>query len=362
MVNAGVVSVIVPVYNVELYLRRCIDSLLKQTYPYLEIILVDDGSPDNCGNICDEYASVDSRIRVIHKGNAGLGMARNSGLDIATGDFVVFVDSDDYVKDCYVEILLRNMVETGADLATVGHYRHSCDGKMCQKPITQMREIWEKSNIVERVLLPIVGSVPEYPDDVEREMSVWINMYRRSLIEKNALRFVSEREYISEDIFFNILYMLNAEKVVLCPECLYIYSENPTSLTSTYRIDRFEKYCKMFWEEQEILDGYGLADKAKLRLYRTFIMKTCKCISMIVESENSAKEKYRLAAEILESPLLHEVISEYRPYAMGFKQNLRAYLVEQKQTSMLLILYWMKTFRKQIMRLRERMVAFGKEK
>lgn len=362
MENAGVVSVIIPIYNVEPYLRRCMDSVLGQTYPYLEVILVDDGSPDNCGSICDEYAAEDSRIRVIHKENAGLGMARNSGLDIATGDFVVFVDSDDYVKENYVEVLLNNMLETGADLATVGHCRHYCDGHMRRKPITEKREIWEKADIVEKVLLPIVGAAPEYPEDVEREMSVWMNIYKRSLIEKNSLRFVSEREYVSEDIFFNLLYILNAEKAVMCPECLYIYSQNPTSLTYTYRTDRFEKYCKMFRKEQEILNDYGVTDVAKLRLYRIFVMKACKCISMIVESQTSVREKSRMTKGILENSLLQGIVVEYMPYAVGFKQKMRTLMINKKMVGATLMLYTVRKIKKRLVWLRENVVAFGKEK
>ena len=95
------VSIIVPIYNVERFLDRCMDSLLNQTLKDIEIIMVDDGSPDNCPQMCDEYAKNDSRVKVIHKKNAGLGMARNSGLEIATGEYVAFVDSDDYV-DCHM--------------------------------------------------------------------------------------------------------------------------------------------------------------------------------------------------------------------------------------------------------------------
>lgn len=362
MENAGVVSVIVPIYKVEPYLRRCVESLVKQTYPYLEIILVDDGSPDNCGNICDEYAAEDSRIRVIHKENAGLGMARNSGLDIATGDFVVFVDSDDYVKENYVEVLLHNAVDAGADLAATGLYRLSRDGHMRKKNITQKREIWGKADVVEKVLLPIIGASPEYPEEVEREMSVCVNIYKRSLIEKNSLRFLSEREYVSEDVFFNISYILRAEKVVLCPECLYIYSENPTSLTSTYRVDRFEKYCKMLRMEQEILDSYGLADVAKLRLYRTFIMKTCKCIAMLAESKAARKVKRRIAGEILADSLLQGIVAEYKPHAVGIKQKMRVLMIDKKMVGSLLLFYSCKTLKKRIVLLRKQLIALGKER
>lgn len=113
------ISIIVPVYNVESYLKRCVDSLINQTYKNLQIILVDDGSKDNCPFICDEYEKTDSRITVIHKKNAGVSAARNSGLDIAEGDYIGFVDSDDYVHPEMYEFLMRAIKENDADLSLV---------------------------------------------------------------------------------------------------------------------------------------------------------------------------------------------------------------------------------------------------
>ena len=110
------ISVIVPIYNVEPYLHRCVDSLLLQTYQDFELILIDDGSTDNCGMICDEYAALDDRIRVIHKLNGGLSDARNVGLEIATGEYIAFVDSDDWVARDYLECLFVTLCETGADI------------------------------------------------------------------------------------------------------------------------------------------------------------------------------------------------------------------------------------------------------
>ncbi len=117
------ISVIVPVYNVENYLSKCIDSILAQTYTNLEIILVDDGSPDNCGKICDEYAKKDSRIKVIHQENGGLSAARNAGLDTATGDYIGFVDSDDYIEPDMYNCLHNSIINSKVKIACCGRFR-----------------------------------------------------------------------------------------------------------------------------------------------------------------------------------------------------------------------------------------------
>ena len=115
------ISVIIPVYKVEKYINRCVESVLVQNYHNIEVILVDDGSPDNCGIICDKYAETDSRIKVIHKKNGGLSDARNAGLDIATGQYICFIDSDDYIEKDMLKDMYDNIVRTGADI-TICNY------------------------------------------------------------------------------------------------------------------------------------------------------------------------------------------------------------------------------------------------
>lgn len=111
------VSVVVPIYNVELYLKECVDSILSQTYKNIEVILVDDESPDLCGKKCDDYAAMDGRIKVVHKKNGGLSDARNAGMKVATGDLITFVDSDDYISKDFVKILFETMSENNSDIA-----------------------------------------------------------------------------------------------------------------------------------------------------------------------------------------------------------------------------------------------------
>ena len=120
MKNEPLISVVIPIYKVEKYLNKCIDSVMNQTYDNLEIILVDDGSPDNCGKMCDDYAEQDSRIKVVHKENGGLPSARNAGIDVATGEYITFVDSDDFIHEKMVETLYNNLVSTDSDISVCG--------------------------------------------------------------------------------------------------------------------------------------------------------------------------------------------------------------------------------------------------
>lgn len=128
--NNKTISVIVPIYNIEQYLRKCIDSILNQTYKDLEIILVDDGSPDKCPDICDEYTKKDSRIKVIHKANGGLSDARNAGLDIAQGEYISFIDSDDYIDEYMYEDMLSAIENSDADLCICGYDRVNGAGEI----------------------------------------------------------------------------------------------------------------------------------------------------------------------------------------------------------------------------------------
>ena len=116
----SLISVIVPIYNVEKYLQKCVDSIINQTYKNLEIILVDDGSPDNCPKMCDDYAEKDSRIKVVHKENGGLSDARNVGMEVATGEYVSFIDSDDYISLDFYETLLETIVDNDSDVVECG--------------------------------------------------------------------------------------------------------------------------------------------------------------------------------------------------------------------------------------------------
>lgn len=168
------ISIIVPVYKVEEYLCRCIDSLITQTYKYIELILVDDGSPDKCGDICEEYALKDSRIKVIHKKNGGLSDARNVALPIINGDYISFVDSDDWVSPYYIENLYNAIIKDESDLA-ISWFENVSEDKPIQSNAGNLLDSYESTNsygCLKKML---------YQDGVET--SAWGKLYKKDNTE-----------------------------------------------------------------------------------------------------------------------------------------------------------------------------------
>lgn len=246
MEDKGIISIIVPVYNVEAYLPRCMEALLGQTYGNIEIILVDDGSPDNCPQLCDEYAQKDVRVKVVHKQNAGLGMARNSGLDVATGEYIAFVDSDDYVTKDMCEKLYAAAKCYNADVVYGGVY-YDENGSIKGRVRENQVRIWQNAQVKD-LLLDLIATEPKEKQDTVMEVSVWKAIFRKSVFDKYNIRFESERKFISEDVIFDIDYISRAQCVVLIPDPVYFYCVNPNSLSKTFRTDRFEKVKILYFE------------------------------------------------------------------------------------------------------------------
>ncbi|MBQ6799361.1 MAG: glycosyltransferase [Oscillospiraceae bacterium] len=208
------ISVIVPVYRVELYLRPCIESILAQTLQEIEIILVDDGSPDRCGELCEEYAAKDPRIRVIHKENGGLSSARNAGLEIAQGEYIGFVDSDDRVDPDMFEFLYRNLEESGADISVCGYRIHQNGSVIsCGEPFRSVQTSREAMRTV--MEQPEIGIV------------VWNKLYRRSIFR--GIRFPEGR--IAEDAFLYLRLTDAADTVVFDTAPKYHYLRREGSIT-----------------------------------------------------------------------------------------------------------------------------------
>ena len=215
------VSIIVPVYKVELYLNRCVDSILAQTLTEFECILVDDGSPDRCGEICDEYAKKDKRIRVIHKENGGLSDARNAGLDIAKGEYIAFVDSDDWIHPQMLEILYLVGKKTQADIISFGFTK--VNEYSPQMPLYRINQKVNDFGVYDReyILDNLYGRFQQ-----EINVEVCKKLHKKEIF--NNIRFRKGIIHEDDDIFLDVMLQIKTAAVSQIP--LYYYYMSPTSI------------------------------------------------------------------------------------------------------------------------------------
>lgn len=210
------ISVIVPVYKVEKYLDECVSSILSQTYNNIEVILVDDGSPDNCPAMCDEWAKRDSRVRVIHKSNGGLSDARNAGIDASTGKYLMFIDSDDYIKSEMIEVMHSQLLEEDADICACNLYAYNEDGGKIVGSLK--RTVGDSETILKMIY-----------DQTAYSVAACGKLYRRKMFD--TVRFPVGKLY--EDTFTTYRLTDKAKRIVKIPDALYCYRIRPESIMTS---------------------------------------------------------------------------------------------------------------------------------
>ncbi len=333
------VSIVVPIYHTENYLNECLESIRNQTYEDIEVILVNDGSLDHSKEVCEWYCSVDARFHLINKENEGLGFARNTGIQCAHGDYMVFVDSDDYIKETAVERLLKTAVEQSAD-TVIGSFVRVNDKKEDFPYYGYFqKETCYEGEAVQREMLPkMFGSLPEGGDTLR--MSVCGVLYSMSLIRKHGLQFCSEREFTSEDLFFNLDYYQYAQKVCILPDNLYYYRFNHDSLSTRYRPNWYEMKKKIYREGVRRLKNAGIYEEAKLRFMKYYMLGIRRSISQETP-ERSGKNKFeckKRIREICRDDILKEICREYPLNRLGYKQRLFLELIHLQCAFLLLML------------------------
>lgn len=252
------ISLIVPCYKVEKYLPKCIDSLLSQTYSNLEIWLVDDGSPDNCGKICDEYAAKDNRIKVIHKENGGLADARNVAIDQATGEWIVFVDSDDFVSKDYIEILYglveRNRCKVG--IAWLHAFNEGTEPSFQQPDYQEM--VFSSMQGIEKMFYQELF-----------DTSAWCKIYHRSLFE-DGIRYPYGLIY--EDLHTTYRLFLKADKVAFCNKIIYFYLLRKNSIEGQpFNVHKLDSALKIV----ESIESYSNELKNVEKAVRCRLLSFC---------------------------------------------------------------------------------------
>lgn len=298
------ISIVVPIYNVEVFLPRCIDSLKNQTHHNIEIILVDDESPDRCGEIAEEYAAKDDRIKVIHQKNKWLGGARNSGLKIATGEYVLFVDSDDYIHEETCEKLLSYVNKMQVDLLLFDFYNVDQEGKVSSvKSIDIQAEKIFRGKEVQELLYPFIIST-------HTVNSACMKIYKRSVLIDNEIYFDEIIRY-AEDYEFCLRLFPVIQSFAYVNKPFYYYIQNDNSIMHMYDPRMVEKFVTLYHFRERFLKRENIAssenEKKSAELLISMLVKTLNRYLGDVYS-GTKREKYSQIKNMVEMPEIQEAL------------------------------------------------------
>lgn len=325
------ISIIIPVYNVEEYLERCLESIINQTYKNLEIIIVDDGSTDNSGNIADMYSKKDKRIKVVHKQNEGLGLTRNAGMRIAKGKYIAFIDSDDYIELDTYEKMHEELINKNVDAVLCNFKRLTHENKIKCNCNNLKDKTYSREEIEKYILPSICGS---------KKVNILLgsaccNLYKKDIIEKNKIIFFNERDYVSEDYIFNLMYFNNCKSVQTLEANFYTYCENKNSLTQIYNPKKREKYINLYNAmKKEVKFNKKQSIMALDTLY---IEKMRFEIIQEVNLNPNKKQIRKNIKEICGNKKLREILKKYNGKFMTRKQKIFTILMKYRMIELLIL-------------------------
>ena len=324
-----IISIVVPVYKVEKYLSRCVESLRNQTLQDIEIILVDDGSPDACPQICDVYATQDSRIRVVHKKNGGLSSARNAGLTVASGTYVGFVDSDDDVEPDMYEKLLAVIESEQVDFVMSDYLRITADGSRYLKTLDICPGRYDKAALRKEIFPSLImGENVDYGS----LLSVCCCMYQIDFLRSHNILFDEKVRWSEDNIFSAIVGYYANSFYYLKGRGLYHYYQNPGTITTGYRPGAWEVYCTMNHHLHDVFDeitDYDFSRQLKLHM----IYYACNCIGQAcTQPENTALAEIR---KILCASELTDAFTKFTMPDVNWKLKIQLYLMKRKAARLL---------------------------
>ena len=328
MQNADVkplVSIIVPVYNVEQYLPQCLDSIVNQTYENIEVICVNDGSPDNSIKILEDYSAKDSRIKVISQKNQGVSSARNFALEFVNGEYIMFVDGDDWLDLQTCQIAVDKAIKVSADVVMWSYVSES-KNRSDKKIIFEEECIFDETEVKERIhrrFIGISGSELARPEQADSLCPVWGKMYKSSIILQSNVKFVDlDKIGTYEDGLFNLEIFKYIDRAVYLPENFYHYRKtNSESQTSKYRSRLFEQWQNLFDEMQQYICKNNLPQEYEDALYNRIALSILGLGLNILLSDFSAKKKRKLIKEIITSDRYKEAYKklEFKYFPLHWK-------------------------------------------
>lgn len=314
------ISIIVPVYNVAPYLAQCLDSLVNQSLPEIEIILVDDGSTDNSAEICADYASIDSRIKVISKQNGGLSSARNAGHEYVTAENLMYLDSDDWINLKTCEVALKALEENQADLVFWPRIKEYPNYSEPVASIFHQKTIFEGENIkfLHRRIAGLIESETTIPTQTDAISSAWGKLYKFEIIKQNKVEFIDTKLIGSEDTLFNFDTFYYLKKAVFINEYLSHYrKDNPNSITKNHKSTLMPRYLNLFNFMEDIVINRNLDANFTKALKNRVAFSTINVVLSITSSNNllSASKKIQSIKETLTNPKYSEA---YRQLEMDY--------------------------------------------
>ena len=299
-------SFIVPVYNAEKYLKKCVESILNQTFHDFEVIFIDDASTDKSLDILNSYA-YDKRIRIITKANEGVSLARNYGLELARGEYLMFVDADDWIDKNTSEVMLDVIKKNQADVVFWPYIREFENRSLKKKIYDEEKIIFNTGEVRDnlyRRFIGLVGNELKKPENADALCTVWGKLYKRSIIEENHIRFQDIREIGTyEDGLFNLYYFRHVHKAVYLNKYYYHYRKyNDKSITTRYNSELCEEWNRLFDKMEEYIHDNKLPELYQDALNNRIALSILGQSLNIAASDKTHKEKVELIRDILYTP------------------------------------------------------------
>ena len=334
------VSVIVPVYKAESFLCRCVESVQSQNFTDWELLLIEDGSPDGSGALCDRFAAEDARIRAFHKPNGGVSSARNVGLDEAKGQYIAFLDSDDWFLPGFLETLVALAEENRADSAGCAHLNVQESGGSSPEKGALPVGVYGKEEIMAGIVDRLMTNRTGLPGEILNGF-IWRFIYTREIIEQYRIRF--EGAYLEDEIFL-IEYFFRAERLAMAEQPLYGYLLNSASATHRYMKDYMKVYERFLERKTELAGRLGLGERCPDWRESTNWAGLLIAVGNEYAKSNPAGwgEKQKTVKEICLRPEMADAIQKFHPTGQGRNKQIVTELIRAKAFSLLTLLYRIK--------------------
>ena len=330
------VTIVIPVYNTKQYLVKCVESITNQTYKNLEILLVDDGSTDGSAEVCDKLAKTDARIKVIHKENGGAGTARNLGIDIASGKYIMFLDSDDWLDIYAIENVVQHAEENDIDVVRFGYVRDFGNKQLIKKNTFLENKIYQEDECltIRRRILGLVEEELSHPENMNYLASCGFNLYKKELLRKSGVRFISIKEVGSfVDGLFNFCVFADVRKFEFIDKPYYHYRKtNETAATAKYRSNYVERQIHLFELLKSEIDKREQWDIFEEAYNNRVVLSTMEMAFNTMRNRKSFKERYQEIDSILKHQQFRIAYNNFSLKHMGVKWKIYYFFIKHSMT------------------------------